>query len=68
MQYSASLSDLQNDSDEDRFTEKNLNIELPFQDASNFKKFEIKFRNKESKNQRMMLKRYFQTLKKTNYF
>ena len=40
---------LQNYSDEDRFTGKDLNVELPFQDDSHFKKFEIKHRNKESK-------------------
>ena len=39
IQYSTLLSDLQNDSDEDCFTEKDLNIELPFQDDSHFKKF-----------------------------
>ena len=43
------LSDLQNDSEEDCYTEKDLNAELPFQDDSHFKKFEIRFRNKESK-------------------
>ena len=50
MQYSTLLSDLRNYSDEDQFTEKELNIELPFQDDSHFKMFVInyKFRNKES--------------------
>ena len=43
------LSDLQNDSEEDCYTERDLNAELPFQDDSHFKKFEIRFRNKESK-------------------
>ena len=49
MQYSTFLSDLQNDSDDDRSTGRDQNVELPFQEESHFKKFEIKHRNNESK-------------------
>ena len=59
------LSDLQNDSEEDCYTERDLNAELPLQDDSHFKKFE---RDSKTKNQRVMLKAYCQTLKKTLFF
>ena len=66
MQYTTFLNQLQNDSDEERFTEKDLNVELPFQDNdTHFRKFEIKFRNKESKEDE---KKYFWILKKINCF
>ena len=65
MQYSTLLSDLRNDSDKDRFTAKDLNIELAFQDDSHFKKFEIKFRNKESKDD---VKKILSSLEKDDFF
>ena len=50
MQYSL-LLDLQGDSDEDKFNENtDLNVELPdSEDSAHFKRFEIKCRDKESK-------------------
>ena len=52
MQYSTFLQDLQDDSeDEEKNTEKTyIDVEIPGQENSaHFKKFEIKFRNKESR-------------------
>ena len=52
MQYSTFLQDLQGDSeDEEKNTEKTyVDVEIPGQEnSSHFKKFEIKFRNKESR-------------------
>ena len=50
MQYSSPIDDLQRDSDDELNTERDVHIELPIQDsASHFRKFDIKFRNKESK-------------------
>ena len=56
MQYSSFIQDLPNDSDEDKYIEKedrrneDVAVELPAQEPSlHFKKFEIRFRNKESK-------------------
>ena len=37
------------DSDEDGNSEKTANVELPFQEESHFKKFDIQFRKGESK-------------------
>ena len=51
MQYSTFLQDLQVDSDEEKSTNNTyLNVELPgLEDSANFKRFEIKYREKESK-------------------
>ena len=48
MQYSSFFNDLQKDCAEEGIVEKALNVELPFQEDSHFKQFEIKFRNKKS--------------------
>ena len=50
MQYSTFLNELQNDSDDENATRRDQNIELPLDD-SHFKKFEIRFRNNDSKDE-----------------
>ena len=49
LKYSPFIDDFQKDTDEEDFSEKEGNIELPVQFGSHFKKFTIRFRNAESK-------------------
>ena len=50
MHYSSFINDLQRDSNDDINTERDVHIELLIQDiSSHFEKFDIKFRDKESK-------------------
>ena len=47
--YSSLIDDLQRDSEDDEIREKTDTLEIPFQEDSHFKKFAIKYRSKESK-------------------
>ena len=50
MHYSSFIDDLQCNSDDELNTERAVHIEFPIQDSTlHFRKFDIKFRNKESK-------------------
>ena len=49
LKYSSIIDDLQKDTDEEELSEKESNVELPVQVDTHFKKFNIKYRKAESK-------------------
>ena len=61
LKYSSILDDLQKDTDEEELSEKESNNELPVQVDTHFKKFNIKFRKAESKEE---IKQAISTLEK----
>ena len=61
LKYSSIIDDLQKDTDEEELSEKEGNVELPVQVDTHFKKFNIKYRKAESKEE---VKQAISTLEK----